>query len=84
MVPVTPIVAALAAGAALGLKDTASVAMKDAYAGLKHRSQHHVMLDDPADTERWRRVVSREWAVVAWPSRAPTTPLLTDIFDGLP
>jgi hypothetical protein len=28
-------------------------------AGLhEHRSQHHVMSDDPAYTERWRRVVS--------------------------
>jgi len=35
MDPVTLIVAALAAGAALGLKDAASAAVKDAYAGLK-------------------------------------------------
>ena len=54
-------------------------------AGLQeHRSQHHVMSDDPADIERWRRVVSREWHVVAWPPRPPTAPLLTDIFDVLP
>jgi hypothetical protein len=35
MDPVTLIVMALAAGAALGVKDTASQAVKDAYAGLK-------------------------------------------------
>jgi LmbE family N-acetylglucosaminyl deacetylase len=53
-------------------------------AGLgEHRSQHHVMSDDPADTERWKRVVSREWWVVAWPERPPGAPILTDVFDGL-
>lgn len=35
MDPVTLIVTALAAGAALGLKDTASGVVKDAYASLK-------------------------------------------------
>lgn len=35
MDPVTLIVMALATGAAIGLKDTASAAIKDAYAGLK-------------------------------------------------
>ena len=35
MDPITLIVAALAAGAAAGLGDTASQAIKDAYAGLK-------------------------------------------------
>jgi hypothetical protein len=35
MEPVTLILTALAAGAALGLKDTASSAVKDAYKGLK-------------------------------------------------
>jgi hypothetical protein len=35
MDPITLIVTALAAGAALGLKDTASAAVKDAYNGLK-------------------------------------------------
>jgi hypothetical protein len=35
MDPVTLIVTALAAGAALGVKDTASAAVKDAYEGLK-------------------------------------------------
>ena len=35
MDPITLIVTALAAGAALGITDTASSAIKDAYAGLK-------------------------------------------------
>lgn len=35
MDPITLIVTALAAGAALGVKDTASSAVEDAYAGLK-------------------------------------------------
>lgn len=35
MEPVTPIVTALTVGAALGLKDTASAAVKDAYGSLK-------------------------------------------------
>ena len=35
MDPITLIVTALAAGAALGVKDTTSSAVKDAYAGLK-------------------------------------------------
>ena len=54
-------------------------------AGLQqHKSQHHVIYDDPEDTERWKRVTSRSWAVVAWPAARPGTPMLTDIFDGLP
>jgi N-acetyl-1-D-myo-inositol-2-amino-2-deoxy-alpha-D-glucopyranoside deacetylase len=53
-------------------------------AGLReHRSQHHVMSDDPDDVERWRRVVSREWHVIAWPKQPPPRPTLSDIFEGL-
>lgn len=53
-------------------------------AGLgEHRSQHHVMSDDPSDTERWKRLVSREWWVVAWPERPAGARMLTDMFDGL-
>lgn len=40
MDPVTLIVAALVAGASAGLKDTATVAIKDAYAGLKSLIRH--------------------------------------------
>jgi len=35
MDPITLIVTALTAGAALGIKDTASTAVRDAYVGLK-------------------------------------------------
>ncbi|GAA1619857.1 PIG-L family deacetylase [Kribbella sancticallisti] len=50
---------------------------------LEHRSQHHVMSDDPDDVARWQRVVSREWHVVAWPPRGVAKPHLTDVFQGL-
>jgi hypothetical protein len=54
-------------------------------AGLQqHRSQHHVIIDDPADTERWQRIVSRECTVIAWPPRTPDQPMLCDVFEGLP
>jgi len=54
-------------------------------AGLQeHRSQHHVMSDDPEDTDRWQRVVSREWHVIAWPPRDPSSPVLSDMFEQLP
>lgn len=53
-------------------------------AGLgEHRSQHHVMSDDAADTRRWERLVSREWWVVAWPERPAGAPMLTDLFEAL-
>ena len=53
--------------------------------GLReHRSQHHVMSDDPDDVERWQRVVSREWHVIAWPPRTQAQPQLADVFEGLP
>jgi N-acetyl-1-D-myo-inositol-2-amino-2-deoxy-alpha-D-glucopyranoside deacetylase len=54
-------------------------------AGLReHRSQHHVIIDDPNDVERWQRIMSRDWAVVAWPPRGTDTPVLTDLFEDLP
>jgi LmbE family N-acetylglucosaminyl deacetylase len=54
-------------------------------AGLQeHRSQHHVIFDDATDTERWKRIVSREWAVIAWPPRPTSTRVLTDVFEDLP
>jgi N-acetyl-1-D-myo-inositol-2-amino-2-deoxy-alpha-D-glucopyranoside deacetylase len=54
-------------------------------AGLRqHRSQLHVMSDEPIDTERWARRVSREWGAVVWPPRPTTEDRLTDVFDGLP
>ncbi len=53
-------------------------------AGLReHRSQLHVMSDDPADTDQWQRRVRREWYTIAWPGRGRDAPMLTDLFDGL-
>lgn len=54
-------------------------------AGLReHKSQHHVMSNDPDDVESWQKIMSRDWAVVAWPEPAPGTPVLIDPFEGLP
>jgi hypothetical protein len=54
-------------------------------AGLReHKSQHHLIFDDPDDTDRRKRVVGRTWAVVAWPPRSATTSMLSDVFGGLP
>ena len=37
-------------------------------AGLReHKSQLHVMSDDPTNTEQWERRVRREWYAIAWP-----------------
>jgi LmbE family N-acetylglucosaminyl deacetylase len=53
-------------------------------AGLReHRSQLHVMSDDPTNTEQWERRVGREWYAIAWPDRDHEAPLLMDLFDGL-
>ena len=53
-------------------------------AGLReHKSQLHVMSDDPTNTEQWQRRVSREWYAIASPEREPGAAILTDLFDGL-
>jgi LmbE family N-acetylglucosaminyl deacetylase len=53
-------------------------------AGLReHRSQLHVMSDDPTDGDQWERRVRREWYALAWPEPRPGAPMLTDLFDGL-
>lgn len=63
--------------------DTRSVAGR-VVAGLReHRSQLHVMSDDPDDTVQWQRRVSREWHAIAWPEPEPGAPMLTDLFEGL-
>lgn len=71
MDPVTLIVAALAAGAALGLKDAASAAVKDAYAGLKalvekrfagHAKRQLVLAEHEADPETWEKPLAAELA----------------------
>jgi LmbE family N-acetylglucosaminyl deacetylase len=64
--------------------DTRSVADRIVAGLQEHKSQHHVMSDDPNDTERWQRVNSRCWAVVRWPPRAPDALMLTDVFEDLP
>ena len=53
-------------------------------AGLReHKSQLHVIADDPEDTEVWLRRLGREWWSIAWPPSEPGTPMLSDLFDGL-
>ena len=56
-------------------------------AGLReHKSQLHVMSDDPTNTEQWERRLTREWYAIAWPEdEAPSgqAPMLTDLFEGL-
>jgi hypothetical protein len=72
MDPITLIVTALAAGAALGIKDTASAAMKDAYAGLK--TQVRKRLGGGPDAELV--LMKHEHAPLTW--RAPLMAELTD------
>jgi LmbE family N-acetylglucosaminyl deacetylase len=53
-------------------------------AGLReHKSQLHVMSDDPTNTVQWERRVGREWYAIAWPERERDAPMLTDLFEGL-
>ena len=53
-------------------------------AGLReHRSQLHVMSDDPTNTDQWERRVRREWYAIAWPEHGRDAPMFTDLFDGL-
>ena len=53
-------------------------------AGLReHKSQLHVMSDDPTNTVQWERRVGREWYAMAWPERERDAPMLTDLFAGL-
>ncbi len=53
-------------------------------AGLReHRSQLHVMSDDPTDTAQWERRVGREWYTIASPEPPHGSPMLTDLFEGL-
>ena len=53
-------------------------------AGLReHKSQLHVMSDDPTDIEQWARRARREWYTIAWPAHERDAPMLSDLFDGL-
>jgi LmbE family N-acetylglucosaminyl deacetylase len=48
--------------------------------GLReHRSQLHVMSDDPSNTDQWERRVRREWYTIAWPDQPHDVPMLTDL-----
>ncbi|GAB3594771.1 PIG-L family deacetylase [Angustibacter peucedani] len=68
----------------LGITVDCSAVAERIVAGLReHRSQLHVITDDPDDTRVWSRRVSREHYVLAWPPREPGTPRLTDVFDDL-
>jgi LmbE family N-acetylglucosaminyl deacetylase len=63
--------------------ECASVSHRVVAGILEHRSQLHVMVDQPIDEFRLRRIVSREWASIAWPPRPAPTRMLTDVFDDL-
>lgn len=53
-------------------------------AGLsEHHSQHHVIIDDPTDIERWQRIVTQEWWTIAWPPRPAGSPKLADLFEEI-
>lgn len=63
--------------------DCRSVAERVVAGILEHRSQLHVMADQPVSPERLQRIVSREWSTVAWPPRVASAQRLTDVFDDL-
>jgi len=73
MDPITLIVTALAAGAALGIKDTASAAVTDSYAGLKALVQRR--LSGRPDAELM--LARHEQAPETW--RAPLMAELTEV-----
>jgi hypothetical protein len=69
MDPITLIVAALAAGAAAGVADTASQAIKDAYASLKtlikrrfegNAKAEEVLADHEADPETYEKPLAKQ------------------------
>jgi LmbE family N-acetylglucosaminyl deacetylase len=63
--------------------DTSSVASRVLAGLLEHRSQRHVMFDQDASDDDWKRVVSREFFVQAFPQRSSGEPVLHDIFEGI-
>ena len=62
--------------------DTSSVVDRVIAAAAEHRTQAGG-LDDWSD-EQMREALSSEYGVVAWPPRPPGSPVLTDVFEGLP
>jgi LmbE family N-acetylglucosaminyl deacetylase len=64
--------------------DTSSVAHR-VVAGLReHRSQRHVIAEPDVTDEQWARSTSREHYVLARPHRPAGSPVLADVFEGLP
>ena len=63
--------------------DCRSVARQIVAGILEHRSQLHVMADQPVDEHRLARIVSLEWATVVWPPTTWKEQALTDVFEGL-
>jgi LmbE family N-acetylglucosaminyl deacetylase len=64
--------------------ETSPVADRVVAGLLQHRSQLHVIRgDDALDIGRWKRDVSREHSVIAWPPRPPSAGTLSDIFEDL-
>ena len=51
--------------------DCRSVAHRTVAGLREHKSQHHVMTDDPDDVDRLQRIMSRDWAMVAGPNAHP-------------
>ncbi|GAA2722101.1 PIG-L deacetylase family protein [Cellulomonas aerilata] len=55
-----------------------------ALAAIKeHRSQRQVIYDPEGTDEEWKKVLSRETWIIAWPPKAPGQPMLADVFEGL-
>ncbi len=63
--------------------DTSPVAHRVVAGLLEYKSQRDVLMAPGVDERRWARIASRESAVMAWPGRAPGSPLLSDLFQGL-
>jgi LmbE family N-acetylglucosaminyl deacetylase len=61
---------------------TRSVAGRVVAGLVEHRSQRHVLFDDPSDDE-WGRAIRREFHAIAWPPRPSGAPVLRDIFESL-
>lgn len=63
--------------------DCTSVADRTIAGLMEHRSQRHVIADQPLDLARWKRAVGREHSVMAWPPRSAESRLLADVFEDL-
>jgi N-acetyl-1-D-myo-inositol-2-amino-2-deoxy-alpha-D-glucopyranoside deacetylase len=63
--------------------DCRSVAHRIVAGLMQHKSQLHVLHDDPTDVARWEHIVGSEHLVVAWPPWHTSSTRLTDVFEGL-